>query len=176
MSVWRVGRPVVGHDQHPIDTLRDVLDESLVVDALSEGIEKFVVGAVIHHDGLALIVTRSASDDFLPGIDELPSGCVEPDETLAQGLDRELLEEVGFRARPLDSGFLACFDYTSRSGRPTRQLTVSVPREGRHVELSDEHSAHRWLRRSDLDQSSVTAETKAVLHKWFAWAAMPPSQ
>ena len=101
---------------------------------------------------------------------------MEPDETLAEALDRELLEEVGLRARPMDSGFIACFDYTSSSGRPTRQFTVSVPLMGRPVELSDEHSAHRWLRRTDLDQASVTPETKAVLHKWFAWASMPLSE
>jgi 8-oxo-dGTP pyrophosphatase MutT (NUDIX family) len=153
-----------------------MLSESLVDDARLEGIEKFVVGAVIHHDGLVLIVTRSASDDFLPGIEELPSGGVERDETLAEGLDRELLEEVGLRAHPMDSGFIACFDYTSGSGRPTRQLTVSVPLMGRRIELSEEHSAHRWIRCSDLDHASVTAETKTVLHKWFAWASRSLSE
>lgn len=75
-----------------------VLDESLTVAARSEGIEKHVVGAVVHHAGAVLLLTRSVNDTFLPGIEELPSGGVEDGETLAEALDRELLEEVGFSA------------------------------------------------------------------------------
>jgi 8-oxo-dGTP diphosphatase len=120
-----------------------VLDESLTVAARSEGIEKHVVGAVVHHAGAVLLLTRSVNDTFLPGIEELPSGGVEDGETLAQALDRELLEEVGFSAGTVETGFLATFDYVSGSGRLTRQFTVSVPLNDRVVVLSDEHSAYR---------------------------------
>jgi 8-oxo-dGTP diphosphatase len=148
-----------------------VLCEGLVADGRAEGIQKFVVGAVIHQDDAALVVTRSMSDDFLPGIDELPSGGVEPGETLVAALDRETMEEVGFAGQPIDDGFIASFDYTSGSGHRTRQLTVSVPLNGRRVRLSDEHTSSRWIRRSELASTSVTEETRGVLRSWFTWAS-----
>lgn len=146
-----------------------MLSESLVYAAREQGIEKFVVGAVIHRDGTALVVTRSADDDFLPGIQEVPSGGVEDDESLREALDRELVEEVGFAADEIDQGFLATFDYTSGSGRLTRQFTVSVPSNGRTVRLSGEHSSLAWIGHGELSGTTVTPETREVLADWFAW-------
>lgn len=146
-----------------------VLDESLTEAARSEGIEQHVVGAVIHHAGTVLLLTRSINDTFLPGIEELPSGGVEEGETLVEALDRELLEEVGFSAGTVEPGFLATFDYVSGSGRLTRQFTVSVPLNDRAVALSDEHSAHRWVNFLEIDASSATAKTQGVVAAWFGW-------
>ena len=139
--------------------------------AASEGIEKYVVGAVIHRDfESVLIVTRSLDDDFLPGMDEIPSGGVDSGESLLAAVDRELAEEVGFATESIDAGFLAHFDYVSGSGRKTRQFTVSVPIAGREVRLSSEHSAYAWVGRNDLDRLTITPETRSVLDAWFAWA------
>jgi len=150
-------------------TFDGVLDESMVATAMEQGVERFVVGAVIHRDRAALVVTRSATDDFLPGVEEVPSGGVEDGESLHDALDRELREEVGFGAEEIDSGFLARFDYVSGSGRPTRQFTVSVPLTDRQVRLSAEHSSFRWVDRSELDATRATAETRGVLAEWFDW-------
>lgn len=103
-----------------------------------------MVGAVIHQYGSALVVTRSDVDDFLPGLDELPSGGVETGETLATALNRELSEEVGFAAGVIDDDFLEAFDFRSGLGKLTRQFTVSVPLAGCAVRLSDEHVAFKW--------------------------------
>ncbi|MGR6089249.1 NUDIX domain-containing protein [Brevibacterium sp. CSND-B09] len=83
-----------------------VLVEELRDSAQRDGVEKFVVGAVIHSDGSVLVVTRSELDDFLPGIDELPSGGVEVGESLTAALDRELLEEVGFESEVINGDLL----------------------------------------------------------------------
>lgn len=147
-----------------------VLKEAARTAAEAEGIEKFVVGAVVHDAGKALLVTRNLEDDFLPGSEEVPSGGVEPSESLDQALHRELEEEVGFGAECMDEGFLALFDYQSRSGRMTRQFTVSVPLRGRSVQLSEEHTSSRWVTPERLDDANATPETKEVLRRWFAWA------
>ncbi|GFZ92982.1 hypothetical protein GCM10011359_22960 [Nesterenkonia alkaliphila] len=147
-----------------------VLKEALRSTAEAEGIEKFVVGAVVHDAGRALLVTRSLKDDFLPGLEEVPSGGVEPSETLDQALHRELEEEVGFGAEHVDEGFLAEFDYQSRSGKKARQYTVSIPLRGREVQLSDEHTSYRWITSAELHAANATPETKEVLRQWFAWA------
>ncbi|MCI4012550.1 hypothetical protein [Brevibacterium sp. ZH18] len=51
-----------------------VLLDELRDSAQRDGVEKFVVGAEVHQDGSALVVTRSELDDFLPGIDEAVHG------------------------------------------------------------------------------------------------------
>lgn len=145
-----------------------VLLEELRDSAQRDGVERFVVGAVIHQDGSALVVTRSELDDFLPGIDEVPSGGVEFGETLVTALNRELSEEVGFAAGSIDGDFLETFDYRSGSGKATRQFTVSVPLAGRAIRLSDEHVACRWVTVEDVGGTSCTLETRRVLDAWFA--------
>lgn len=146
-----------------------MLNEELRAEAEADGAKKFVVGAVIHDSGRALVVTRSLADDFLPGLEEVPSGGVDTGEFLAQALDRELTEEVGFGAETVDSGFLAWFDYQSRSGRQTRQFTVSVPLRSREVQLSDEHTSYRWISSGEVETVNATPETKDVLRQWFSF-------
>ena len=148
-----------------------VLPEALRVEAQADGVERFVVGAVVHHRGAVLIVRRNDLDEFLPGIEELPSGGVEAGEALAEALDRELLEEVGFGAGGIDDDFLEEFDYVSASCRLTRQFTVSVPLAERAVSLSDEHTAARWIVAEDVMETSCTPETKRVLDSWFLRSA-----
>ncbi|MFD0899075.1 NUDIX domain-containing protein [Actinomadura sediminis] len=136
-------------------------------DAERDGIEKLVVGAVVHTGGRVLVLRRSLDDPFLPGIEELPSGGVEPGEDLLDALRRELAEEIG-RAGPLtlDPGFVACFDYVSGSGRKARQFTFALASDGRPIVLSSEHTAHRWLHPSDLGASDITPETARTIRAW----------
>ncbi|GGQ47102.1 NUDIX domain-containing protein [Spirillospora sp. NPDC049024] len=129
-----------------------------------DGITKLVVGAIVHADGRVLILRRSAEDTFMAGIEELPSGGVEPGENLLTALERELAEEIGWSG-PLiiDPGFVTYFDYISGSGRRARQYTFGVPHQGQPVVLSTEHTAYRWLRPADLTDSDVTAETARAI-------------
>lgn len=152
-----------------------MLDESLATEARAQGVDKIVVGAVVHENGRVLVVTRSHADDFLPGIDELPSGGVDAGESLADGLNRELQEEIGFPADCMDDGFLATFDYLTGSGRTARQFTVSVPCQGREVRLSEEHSEYRWVAATELEAVSLTPKTRSVVAAWFKWAGATPT-
>ncbi|WP_121433741.1 NUDIX domain-containing protein [Actinomadura pelletieri] len=54
--------------------------QQLQADADRDGITKLVVGAIVHTDGQVLILRRSTEDAFMAGIEELPSGGVEPGE------------------------------------------------------------------------------------------------
>ncbi|GAA2096243.1 NUDIX domain-containing protein [Actinomadura alba] len=143
------------------------LDQRLRDDADRDGIQKLVVGAVIHHQGLVLILRRSATDKFLPGIEKLPSGGVDDGEDLLTALARELAEEIG-RTGPLtvDPDFVASFDYISGSGRKARQYTFAVPHDGRPLVLSEEHDSHRWLDPTHLADSDLTEETAQTIRDW----------
>ena len=90
-----------------------VEEDDLVRKALADGIEQLVVGAVITRAGGSLdrpevLVLERCTDDFMGGIEELPSGKVESDETLLEALRREVHEETGLTMRR-----------ASRSGGPS---------------------------------------------------------
>ncbi|GAA4627909.1 hypothetical protein GCM10023196_042090 [Actinoallomurus vinaceus] len=142
--------------------------QRLVEDARHDGVGKLVVGAVVHDGDRVLILRRSAADDFLPGIEELPSGGVEDGEDLLGALARELAEEIGLPALPrLDPGFVASFDYVSGSGRRARQYTFALPYDGGPITLSAEHEAHRWISRAELAASDLTEESTRTLREFF---------
>ncbi|MEV0402064.1 NUDIX domain-containing protein [Actinoallomurus sp. NPDC050550] len=142
--------------------------ERLVDDARRDGVGKLVVGAVVHDGDRVLILRRSAADDFLPGIEELPSGGVEDGEDLLGALARELAEETGLSSMTgLDPGFVASFDYASGSGRRARQYTFALPYDGGPITLSAEHEACRWISRADLAASDLTEESARTLREFF---------
>lgn len=149
--------------------IRDINLQALLDDAVRDGITKLVVGAIVHSGGHALILRRSKGDAFLPGIEELPSGGVEPGEDLLTALSRELAEEIGWEG-PLDfdTGFVAYFDYLSGSGRQARQYTFGVAHNDQPITLSAEHADWRWLAPADVAGSDVTVETARTIRAWAA--------
>jgi 8-oxo-dGTP pyrophosphatase MutT (NUDIX family) len=144
--------------------------DRLVREAVRDGIQKFVSGAVVHSDRRVLLVRRSAGDDFLPGREELPSGGVDEGESIEEGRTRELFEEIGLGEHRVDDEFVGLFDYSDGQGRSKRQFTFSIPWPGGEPRLSDEHSSYRWIGVEELEAADVTPETKAVLLQWWAWS------
>ncbi|MEU0569471.1 NUDIX domain-containing protein [Nonomuraea sp. NPDC005983] len=143
--------------------------QQLLDDAGQDGITKVVAGAVVHSGGRVLILRRSATDDFLPGIEELPSGGVEDGEGLLAALRRELAEEIGWTGPlVLDVGFVTHFDYVSGSGRRARQFTFGLAHDGRPVTLSAEHASARWIVPQDVDDTDLTNESIQAIRDWAA--------
>ena len=143
------------------------LIEQLTGEAGRDAITKLVVGAIVHSGGQVLIVRRSDTDPFMPGIEELPSGGVDHGEDLLDALARELAEEIGWtgasRAGP---AFAGTFDYLSGSGRKTRQFTFALAHDGTPITLSGEHTAHRWIDPADLNETGLTDETAQTIRNW----------
>lgn len=139
----------------------------LQADADHDDVAKLVVGAVVHIGGRVLILRRSIDDAFMAGIEELPSGGVEPGEDLLAALERELAEEIGWTGPlVLDPGFVTHFDYVSGSGRRARQYTFGLAHDGSPIVLSAEHTGYRWLEPCEVAGSDVTAETARTIRDW----------
>jgi 8-oxo-dGTP diphosphatase len=139
-----------------IDTaLLDQLHKSAEFD----GVTQLVVGAVISDSENVLLLLRPA-DDFMGGIFELPSGKVETGETLDAALIREVKEETGLDVASLTS-YLGHFDYTSGSGKKSRQFNFAVKIATPEPILLTEHDTHTW---ANLDeQLPVTEAVQLVL-------------
>ncbi|WP_254854197.1 NUDIX hydrolase [Nocardia donostiensis] len=68
---------------------------------------------------------RRPGNDFMGSIWELPSGKVEPGETLDQALTREVTEETGLQVTGIGR-YIDNFDYRSGNGKHSRQFNFTV--------------------------------------------------
>ncbi len=136
--------------------------KSLVETALKEGIEGFIVGAVIIKDNKVLLLERP-KDDFMPGIFELPSGKVEKNESLKEALLREVLEETNLKVKSIKE-YLGSFDYLSNSKKKKRQFNFLVEVEDFNIKLS-EHDSYKFLSINELEDYNITSSVKSIIKK-----------
>jgi 8-oxo-dGTP diphosphatase len=138
------------------------LIEQLTAEAHADGIQQLVVGAVVAEVDTVLLLHRPA-DDFMGGIYELPSGKVEPGEVLDQALIREVKEETGLDIESITT-YLGSFDYTSGSGKKTRQFNFTVAVTTTQPVVLQEHDEYQWAPVSE--EPPVTDAVKEVLARY----------
>lgn len=138
--------------------------------AITDGIQKKVVGAVIDIRGKVLVVIRAANEEFMAGLAEIPSGGVDAGENLLQALERETQEESGLGVKAVRK-YLGSFDYTSGSGKKARQFNFLVEPDGENVQISTaEHSSFEWRDPQDaagLKNMNMSDETIGIIGKAF---------
>jgi 8-oxo-dGTP diphosphatase len=135
--------------------------EKLTIQAANDGVQQLVVGAIVQDKNKVLLLKRP-EDDFMGGIFELPSGKVEGDETLDVALIREMDEETGLTITDIRE-YVGSFDYTSGSGKKSRQFTFTVSvADAEQIELT-EHDAYLWVPLND--DLPVTDAVKEVFGK-----------
>ena len=116
--------------------------------------------ALIDRDRV-LLIQRARKPYF--GMWSLPGGRLEPGETPEDAAQREVLEEVGltcFRLMPIRKMFLG------EGGHFVLQVFATEGFEG-EVTPSDEVSAYRWVRLSDLYGLNTTPDLGDVLEAAF---------
>src|SRR5262249_55437064 len=120
--------------------IQPFLIEQLTADAQADGVQQIVVGAIVAEADTVLLLRRPA-DDFMGGIYELPSGKVEPGEILDQALIREVKEETGLDVESI-TDYLGSFDYTSGSGKKTRQFNFTATVTATQPVVLQEHDEY----------------------------------
>lgn len=120
------------------------IENLLVEKAKEDGIEKIVVGGVITNKNNEVLILKRNADDFLGGIDELPSGKLEAGESIFEGLQREIKEETNLDVDKI-YGYIDFFDYLSSSGKKTRQFNFWVKTKSVDNIKLTEHDEYKWL-------------------------------
>lgn len=134
--------------------ISDNLIDSLLDEAKKNDIQKLVVGAIISNNNTVLLLKRCANE-FMPGLVELPSGGIDNDEKLIDGLVREVKEESGLDVLTVEK-YVSFFDYKSGSGKNARQFNFKVTTSSNKVILNpQEHDSFVWLPLSEIETTSL---------------------
>ena len=132
--------------------------------AKEDGIEKIVVGGVITNKQNEVLILRRKADDFLGGIDELPSGKLETGETIFEGLIREIKEETNLDVENICS-YIDFFDYLSGSGKKSRQYNFWVKVKSYDNIKLTEHDEFKWLSLKDCyEDKNITPKTMTTIY------------
>ncbi|WP_371498882.1 NUDIX domain-containing protein [Kitasatospora sp. NBC_00374] len=118
---------------------------------------RIVVGGALIHRGRVLAARRSAPP-AVAGFWEFPGGKAEPGESQEQALERELLEELGVRARALRQ---LPGSWPVRAGLELRIWAAELV-SGEPQPLED-HSELRWLGPAELDDVEWLEHDREVL-------------
>ncbi len=139
--------------------------ENLLLEkAKEDGIEKIVVGGIIKNNKNKFLILGRKKDDFMGGIDEIPSGNLEKNESLFQGLIREIKEETNLDVEYIDK-FIDYFDYLSGSGKKARQYNFSVVTKNTENIKLTEHDYFLWQDINEVnDNKKITPKTKMSIN------------
>ena len=138
----------------------------LLEKAKEEKIEKNVVGAVIiNRQGKILIMSRKL-DDFMGGIDELPSGNMEIGEDIPAALAREVKEETNCELNEI-LFYIDSFDYKSGSGKNARQYNFAIKVKETDTIVLTEHDSYSLQTVEEIiNNHKITTEVKKTIKKY----------
>ena len=139
------------------------LYESLIKKGKQEGIIKNVVGAIILNEKNKVLIMSRKTDDFMGGIDELPSGNMKQGENIYEALVREVKEETNLDVVNVKS-YIGNFDYISGSGKKARQYNFVLDVKNTENIILTEHDEYNWLTIEEIRKSiKITDEVKYIL-------------
>ena len=139
------------------------LYELLIKKGKEEGIVKNVVGAIILNEKNQVLIMSRKTDDFMGGIDELPSGNMEQGENIYEALVREVKEETNIDVVNVKS-YIGNFDYISGSGKKARQYNFVLDVKNTENIILTEHDKYNWLTIEEIRKSGkITDEVKYIV-------------
>lgn len=134
-----------------------------------------VVGLVWNRRRQLLLCKMHPERGVFPGQWGLPGGGIEPGERMDEALRRELREELGIEIDDLEPALFKDGLYEKVFADGTRRavymifLVFHCSARGEELELNDELTATRWVRRQDLEAMDLNSETRDTLARLGEW-------
>lgn len=100
------------------------------------------VSAMVRKDGKYLIMKRSEREIAFPGKWQAPGGKVEPNETLEEAVQREVLEEGGVKIKNIR--YMRSYDFMRPDGHHVVGIAFVCEWESGEVKISKAHTDFAW--------------------------------
>lgn len=108
-----------------------------------------ILTGIIKDKDQLLIVRRSLDDTSYPGTWEFPGGHLDDNETIKDGLKRELFEEIGFDMdfEPIITNYTDELKVKNNETKLSIEIDfiINVNKEEVEIKLSDEHIDFKWV-------------------------------
>ena len=108
-----------------------------------------ILTGIIKDKDQLLIVRRSLDDKSYPGAWEFPGGHLDANETIKEGLKRELFEEIGFDMdfEPIITNYTDELKVKNNETKLCIEIDfiINVNKEEVEIKLSDEHIDFKWV-------------------------------
>ncbi len=116
---------------------------------------------VLLHDG-HILMGRRRNTEFAAGQYHVPAGRLEPDETIADGIIREAMEEAGIAIAPQDLDLVHVLHFRGRTDRLS--MFFSANRWTGEIENRepDKCFGWEWLPTDDLPAETVAYARQAI--------------
>lgn len=133
---------------------------------MSEHTTNIVVVALIHEGNKIAIFRRAATKAFHPSMFECVGGHLEPDETPEEGLQREIMEEIGCKIHV--EKLIDAFTYRDNEAFKVELSYLCVLESGEIPKLNqNDHSEMLWIRADEIDKFEKDDEETNALRKAF---------
>ena len=134
---------------------------------------RIIVAALVRNNrGETLFCKMPEDRGVFPGQWGIPGGGLDPGEKMAEGLKRELREEIGVEVIEIEPLFFkdGVYEKTMADGSLSEVymifLVFTCIAESEEISLNEEFSDYRWLPESDYGSLEMNVETIDTL-KWI---------
>ncbi len=125
-------------------------------------------GLIMRDDGRFLLVKRSKTDNFMPGLWELPGGKSEETESPDDSTVRELKEETGLDVEVGAPFNIEFFLFKNNEFCLELFYECKMINSNQEIKLSEEHSEFAWVNFFSLPIEDIDEYVTKVLQKAHA--------